>query len=362
MLPLNMSLKSRAKWYFGVVTALAVLLLSQGLAHSETWTPVETLLQKKWDGDHPSSLKGMGLVVYDKNDKLVFEKTVGDFSRTQVVAIASASKMISGIVLFDVIAKSKGKLTLDSTTGEILGWKGDKAKISLRQLLSFTSGMKPESPSIFNARLSLEECVDKLDEIPLASEPGKRFEYGSTHLQVAARMAEVVSGKKWNALFREILADPLGLPKEVYFYTMPSQAIGSQNPFAAGGMRASMDSYTPLLALAFHSGTWKGLTIGTKELFSEQTKEPFRVEIGASPMEEMKFPYRYGLAGWIEGDKPETGSDVFSSAGAFGFTPWFDRSNGYYAILAMEMAKGARYSFPLEQELQPLIRQAMKAP
>lgn len=362
----NIRPKSRANWYFGALAVLLALLWSQSIARAErpspskAWAKVEALLENKWEVGRPDALKGFGLIVYDQKDKKVFEKTLGDFSNAKVVSVASASKMIAGLVIFDVIAKSKGKLTLDSTTGEILGWKGDKARITLRQLLSFTSGMKAESPSIFNPRLSLEECVEKIAELPLSSEPAKRFDYGSTHLQVAARMAEQVSGKKWNALFREILGDPLGLPKEVLFYTLPNQAVSSQNPFVAGGMRASMESYAPLLALAFHFGTFKGLEIGNKNLFVEQTREPFRVEIGNSPMQEMKYPYHYGLAGWIEGDRPEAGSDVFSSAGAFGFTPWFDRASGYYAILAMEMNKGTRFSFPLAQELQPLIREAIR--
>ena len=42
-----------------------------------------------------------------------------------------------------------------------------------------------------------------------------------------------------------------------------------------------------------------------------------------------------------------------SSAGAFGFTPWLDRSAGYYATIAMERTDGraTRFSVRLQQAL-----------
>jgi hypothetical protein len=76
-------------------------------------------------------------------------------------------------------------------------------------------------------------------------------------------------------------------------------------------------------------------------------------------MQAQGYSYHYGLACWLETTKPREGSTVVSSAGAFGFTPWVDRQAGYYAIFGMEMLNGARFSFPIEQELQPLIRGAL---
>ena len=112
-----------------------------------------------------------------------------------MVAIASASKLVSGLLLFDVIATSKGALTLESTTGEILPWSGPAAAITLRHLLSFTSGLANEDATAADPRLSLADCVAHIAAAVPKAAPGLRFDYGSTHLQVAARMAEVVTGR-----------------------------------------------------------------------------------------------------------------------------------------------------------------------
>ena len=54
----------------------------------------------------------------DGSDARIYERMVGGFTPDTRVAIASASKMVSGLVLFDAVRR--GELTLDSTTGGVL--------------------------------------------------------------------------------------------------------------------------------------------------------------------------------------------------------------------------------------------------
>jgi D-alanyl-D-alanine-carboxypeptidase/D-alanyl-D-alanine-endopeptidase len=184
-------------------------------------------------------ISGMGLVVYDANGVKRFEKYYGSFSGEQRVAIASASKMVAGLVIFRLV--DQGFLALDSTTGSVLGWTGPQADITLRQLLSFTSGMEREAPCTLLPAISLAECVEIISRQPLVAAPGTRFDYGSTHLHVAARMAEVVTGQGWAELFASQLKTPLGLASpELAWYTAPRQAVGAINPLIAGGIRAAL--------------------------------------------------------------------------------------------------------------------------
>ena len=142
-------------------------------------------------------LTGMGLAIYDAQGVKRFERMYGNFAADQRIAIASSSKMVAGLVIMRLI--EQGFLTLDSTTGGVLGWTGPQSAITLRQLLSFTSGLEREAPCTLLPNISLAECVDAISQMPLVAAPGTRFDYGSTHLQVAARMAEVVTGAAWNA-------------------------------------------------------------------------------------------------------------------------------------------------------------------
>ena len=58
------------------------------------------------------------------------------------------------------------------------------------------------------------------DQGPSASAPGSYFYYGNTHLRIAARMAEVATGKGWNQIYTEQVRTPLGFGAlSLYGYT-----------------------------------------------------------------------------------------------------------------------------------------------
>lgn len=318
------------------------------------WAAVEGVLTERAAA---AGAPQLGLTVWDRNDHKVYEHMIGGFTPGTRVAIASASKLVAGLVIFDVVRR--GQLTLDSTTGQVLGWTGPNAAITVRHLLSFTSGLPREAPCTANPLIPLGNCVDTIGTMAPVAPPGTRFDYGSTHLHVAARMAEVVTGRSWDQLFTDTLRAPLGLPAEVAYFTFPRMAIGRINPLIAGGLRASMDEYAGFLGLAFHQGTLGPVTIGTPALFAEQAREPFpAVTVGFTPW----TANRYGLASWLMCATPATGCAALASPGAFGFTPWFDRDAGYYAILGMELPRDTgdegvvAFAVNLMVELAPMIR------
>ncbi|MBP6513799.1 MAG: beta-lactamase family protein [Steroidobacteraceae bacterium] len=308
------------------------------------------------------AIPGMGLAIYDRNDRKVFEKMYGDFAPDRRVAVASASKMVSGLVIFRLI--DQGFLSLDSTTAAVLGWTGPQGAITLRHLLSFTSGLPPGATCTSQAGITLADCVAQISALTPVAAPGTRFDYGSTHLQVAARMAEVVTGSSWNAIFAQQLGQPLRLPAAASYYTAPRLAAGTSNPLIAGGLRASMNEYASLLSVVFHHGTWEGQRLVAASLFEAQAREPFPdVVIGNSPMSALAFNFRYGLTAWLECATPATGCPVISSPGAFGWTPWVDLGGGYYAIIGMEVGDATdgvvNFSVQLAQDLKPAIRRAL---
>ncbi len=307
-------------------------------------------------------LSGMGLAVYDAQGVKRFEKMYGDFAADRRIAVASASKMVAGLVIMRLV--TQGYLTLDSTTGEVLGWTGPQGAISLRQLLSFTSGMEREAGCTLLAGISLADCVSLMSQTPLVAPPGTRFDYGSTHLHVAARMAEVVTGSPWNDLFAAQLKTPLGLGPDLEFYTAPRMGLGTTNPLVAGGLRATMNEYARLLALDFNRGLHQGTRLIDDALFTAQAAEPYPdATIGFSPVADTGLNFFYGLTAWLECPPPAANCPVLSSPGAFGFTPWFDRDVGYYAIIAMEVTESdsgvVSFSVQLAQDLKPLIRAAL---
>jgi serine-type D-Ala-D-Ala carboxypeptidase/endopeptidase len=318
------------------------------------WGEVETLLAAQ---SARAGVSTFGLTIWDATDHKIYEYMAGGFTADTRVAIASASKLVSTLVIFDVIRR--GQLSLDATTGQVLAWTGANAAVTLRHLLSFTAGLEREAPCTLNPLVTLAACVDTIATMPVLAPPGTRFDYGSTHLHVAARMAEVVTGRSWADIYTETLRAPLGLPEEVAYFTFPRQSVGRINPLIAGGMRASTNDYARFLALAFHKGSLGAITVGTPALFDAQAREPFPdVAIGYTPFAEA----RYGLGSWLMCGQPSMGCPVVTSPGAFGFTPWLDRDAGYYAIVGMELGnttgddRPAEFAIKLLQQLQPLIR------
>jgi CubicO group peptidase (beta-lactamase class C family) len=114
----------------------------------------------------------MGLAVFDHEGNKVFERMYGDFSADRRVPIASASKLVSGVTIFRLI--DAGYLSLDSTTGGLLGWTGTKGEITLRHLLSFTSGLEPEHPCTYQPEIALADCVEQIRQPELLGPPGSR--------------------------------------------------------------------------------------------------------------------------------------------------------------------------------------------
>lgn len=325
-----------------------------GSSETDAFSAVDAAARSAFE---TAGIEGMGLAIYDSHGTKVFEHMYGNFSPDQRVAIASASKMVSGVTLFRLI--DQGYLSLDSTTGQVLGWTGDEGAITLRELMSFTSGLQPENHCTYQSDVTLSECVQTISQSELAAAPGTRFDYGSTHLAVAGRMAEVVTGKSWNEIFAAQLRDPLGLASDIVYYANPLKATGTDNELLAGGLRVSMNEYEHILHFVFDKGVWNGSPLMAPTLFDTQTIAPYPdAVIGTSPSD---IGLRYGLTAWLECSTPATGCAAISSPGVFGFTPWLDRANGYYAILGMQNPDNRRSQFGagLEKQLKPLIVEAL---
>jgi CubicO group peptidase (beta-lactamase class C family) len=347
------------------LSALAGTSASYAAAHPENSGAFSEVERAAAAAFAAQGLPGMGLAIHDARGVKRFERMYGGFSPDERIAIASASKLVAGLTILRLV--DQGKLTLDSTTGQVLGWKGPQAAITLRQLLSFTSGLPSEAVCMLRTGITLAECVATISQSTLVAPPGTRFEYGGTHLHVAARMAEVVTGRSWDEIFAEQLRTPLGIGADAVFYSWPRQSRGTSNPMIAGGLRMTMNEYAKVLDLEYNRGVYRGERLIADAMFTAQATEPYpAAAIGKSPVQRIGLAYRYGLASWLECPPPASNCAVLSSPGAFGFTPWVDREGGYYAIIGMEAAGTGRagvvkFSVELAQQLRPMIRKALAA-
>ncbi|GMU02148.1 hypothetical protein KH5H1_62680 [Corallococcus caeni] len=122
--------------------------------------------------------------------------------------IASGTKMFTAVLLMDFVGQ--GKLQLDDRVCQYIAdcppaWKD----ITVRQLASHTSGMKPGP---VNADVSsVAVAVEAAKKVPLASAPGEKAAYGSDDFVILTHVLEKVGGAPYPQLLRDRIFTPLGM-------------------------------------------------------------------------------------------------------------------------------------------------------
>jgi len=200
-------------------------------------SPIAAALQGYVD-DH--ALAGAVALVADK-DKVLSIDTVGfaDIADNRPMKpntmfwIASQTKSITGAAF--MILVDEGKVSLDDPIEKYLpemkdlrvqpakGSKEDpqppKTKVTVRQVLSHTSGMPFASPAEKPTLdgLTLEAAVKSYAQTPLNNEPGTIYSYSNAGINTAGRIIEVVSGKKYEDFLDERLLKPLGMKDTTYW-------------------------------------------------------------------------------------------------------------------------------------------------
>jgi CubicO group peptidase (beta-lactamase class C family) len=240
-----------------------------------------------------------------KDGEIVFEQHVEGSSPEKAYQLASGTKSFWGPIA--QVAISEGLFTLDEVVSETLTeWKGDprKSKITVRDLLSFSSGL--EAPR----RLWAEKKKDLYKlvlELPATAEPGAEFAYSEVHLyafgeffkrKLAAKSNASAKGgeRPWDYLNRKILT-PIGLTNLRWVKD------GSGDPAMGDGAVLTARQWAIYGEFLRLGGEWKG-----KQLVpSERLAECFSSS-RANPA--------YGLTFWLNkaSDKPNAG--VADAAGA----------------------------------------------
>ncbi|ASV76457.1 Beta-lactamase class C and other penicillin binding protein [Thermogutta terrifontis] len=306
-------------------------------------------------------LAGCVMVVADKH-KIIHTITLGwadvDAKRPMqadtLFWIASQSKPITATAL--MILVDEGRVQLDDPVEKYLPefrgqWliaeaaenrvllKRPSRPITVRDILSHTSGLP--------FRSALE--VPTLDVFPLAArvrsyamtplefDPGRRYQYSNAGINTAARIVEVVTGKRFEEFLKERIFEPLGMKdttfwpdKEqlsrlarAYRYDAQSKELVSvqidqlayplddrQNryPVPAGGLFSTAADLVKSYQMLLNNGTFEGKRLISEDAVREMTSRQTRPELDNS----------YGLGFVVNGP-------VFGHGGSHGTNTLADR-------------------------------------
>ncbi len=187
-------------------------------------------------------IAGAVMLVADK-DRILALESVG-FSSLATRApmkddalfwIASMTKGVTGVALMMLV--DEGKVKLDDPVEKYLPeFKGQQVQedektpprapkhpITVRDVMTHTSGLITARDPRLKWVPTLEEKVKQGAGFPLIREPGTKFEYNNVGINTAGRIIEVVSGMPYPDFLQQRLLDPLGM-RDTTFWPTEEQA------------------------------------------------------------------------------------------------------------------------------------------
>ena len=129
-------------------------------------------------------------------------------------AVGSISKQFTAAAL--LLAQEQGRLKLDDPVAKYLPDLTRAGEITIRQLLSHTSGYEDYAPQDYiipewTRPITPEAILDRWAKKPLDFEPGTRWQYSNTNYVAAGEIFEKAMGRPLVAFLREKIFGPLDM-------------------------------------------------------------------------------------------------------------------------------------------------------
>ncbi|KAK5991673.1 carboxylate methylbutanoyltransferase [Cladobotryum mycophilum] len=293
-------------------------------------------------------LPGVSVFAGNKDGEVIYSKSLGkaslqkgredDFTPSTLCGIASMSKLMTAVAVLQCV--EQGKLDLDENLrprfpemgqyGIITGFdeqdkaifKSDSTPISLRTLLSYTSGHEYDwaNPLLGKWRSQRNEgfwhgrTIEEKTAIPLTHAPGTRFTYGG-HCDWAGKVIQVAMGMSLDEFMRIYIWTPLRIEKDASFYPKTNPGMkdriadtstlnekgegpamesdfdilfGGTDCFGGAGIFASAEAYYTFLSAVFRRDSRLLTPESYTELFrpqlNETTEQAFNDYLYKNPM------------------------------------------------------------------------------
>lgn len=159
-------------------------------------------------------MDGVYSVLVVRRGRLVVERYFREGYREKPHNMKSASKsLISALV---GIAVDEGRMGLDQPIQELLPYKTifedpEKQRITVRHLLTMTSGLVPTSYQAYNTMIAESDWVEAALRRPMNAAPGTRFQYSTGDAHILSGILTAVTGMSTRAYAEKMLFGPLGI-------------------------------------------------------------------------------------------------------------------------------------------------------
>jgi CubicO group peptidase (beta-lactamase class C family) len=207
-------------------------------------------------------------------------------------SVGSITKSFTALGVMLLVQQGKVKLD-DPVTKYIPGFKlsdpAATAKVTVRHLLSHTTGMVRNDAAALDPSLTREDVVKLAATVPLHSRPGEKFAYTNMDTTIAGVLIQRVSDQTWEDFTREQIFTPLGMPtatmdvdqmRQVPDFAQPHEIDvlkGNQlapfqsgrNTAPAGGINTSVAELARYVQFQVGDGTVNGQQLLSPELMAE---------------------------------------------------------------------------------------------
>ncbi len=294
--------------------------------------------------------------------------------KNSIFWIASMTKPITGTAI--LMLQEEGKLSVDDLVSKHIPAlanlktpSGNLANLTLKHLLTHTSGMPEATNDESKAARTLGDLIPAYLNKPMQFEPGAKWQYCQSGINTLGRIVEVASGLPFEKFVELRLFKPLGM-KDTTFYLRSNQlsrlvtparrepggatlteatisflqgkapTSTDRYPLANGGLFSTAPDYARFARMILNQGTLDG----KRYLQPESVKRMTTIQTG-SLVTGFTPGNGWGLA-WCVVREPQgvtamLGPGTHGHGGAYGTQAWIDPVNGVVLILMVQRSNFA---------------------
>ena len=283
---------------------------------------------------------------------------------TAIMMLQEEGKLAVNDPVEKYLPEFKNQWLIEKRTNETLLLKRPPRPITLRDLLTHTSGLGDLSAP--RANCTLAELAMAYSQQPLKFSPGTRWEYCNSGINVLGRIVEVTSGKSYAEFLQERIFKPLGM-KDTTFWPTAAQAkrlaksyqpakegkgleetnIGfirgdlsdrSRTAFPSGGLFATAQDMWRFYQMALNGGESNGRRIVSRDSVDVMTRTQTG-DIRTGFTDGMSFGYGWAVVKKPAGVTEMLAPGTFGHGGAYGTQGWVDPKKDLIFVLMIQRVR-----------------------